>query len=581
MRKTKIVATIGPASQSPDVISQMIEAGVNVARFNFSHGTHETHGAWIETVRAASETLGVPIALMIDTKGPEIRLGKFLGGSAFLADGATFVLRTDEVLGDASQAWVRYPGIVNDAVAGRDILLDDGNITLAVKSIEADGIVTQVKSGGIVADGKKVNLPGCSVSLPAVSEQDMSDILFGMRCGADMVAASFVRKAQDILEIRRIIEESGGSMMIIAKIESREGVDNLEEILSVSDGLMVARGDLGVEIPTEEVPILQKIMIDKAVRLGKPVITATQMLESMVQRPRPTRAEASDVANAILDGTDAVMLSAETASGKYPVESVRMMARIAERTENSPDFAHLMAKYAGTESASVTGALSHASCTTAAELGAAAIITPTQSGHTTRMVARHRPSVPIIAATTEPGVMRQLALLWGTYPVLIEATKDTDLLLERAVNGALATGIVREGDMVVITAGIPVGVPGTTNMMKVQTIGRIIVRGTGLGQKAVTGPARVVTTPAAAAKFAPGEILVVAAMNEGLEALIEKAAGIVFEQNGSASQAAMVALGSGVPVIAGATGATNLIKTGSIVTIDPSHGLVYLGSVRV
>ncbi|MDP2858896.1 MAG: pyruvate kinase [Bacillota bacterium] len=482
MRKAKIVATIGPASQSPDILLQMIEAGVNVARFNFSHGNHETHGKWMETVRASAEACGVPVALMIDTKGPEIRLGKFAGGSASLVEGSTFVLRTGEVTGDSSQAWVRYPGIVGDAAGGREILLDDGNIALVVKSIAADHIVTQVKSGGVITDGKKVNLPGCPVSLPSVSEQDMSDILFGLRCGADMVAASFVRKAQDVLDIRRIIEESGGSMMVIAKIESREGVDNLDEILAVADGLMVARGDLGVEIPTEEVPLLQKTMIDKAVRLGKPVITATQMLESMVQRPRPTRAEASDVANAILDGTDAVMLSAETATGRYPVESVKMMARIAEKTEGSPEFAHLMARYSGTEPAtiagggtqangttpaSVTGAVSHASCTTAAELGAAAIITPTQSGHTTRMVAKHRPAAPIVAATTDPRLMRRLALLWGTYPVLIEATTNTDLLLERSVNAALASGIVREGDVVVITAGVPVGVPGTTNMMKV------------------------------------------------------------------------------------------------------------------
>jgi len=489
MRKTKIVATIGPASQSPGMVLQLIEAGANVARFNFSHGSHETHGKWMETVREAAEACGLPVALMVDTKGPEIRLGKFAGGSASLVQGSTFVLRTEEVTGDSSQAWVAYAGIVGDAAVGREILLDDGNIALVVKSIAADHIVTQVTSGGVIADGKKVNLPGCLVSLPSVSEQDMSDILFGLRCGADMVAASFVRKAQDVLEIRRIIEESGGSMMVIAKIESREGVDNLDEILAAADGLMVARGDLGVEIPTEEVPLLQKTMIEKAVRLGKPVITATQMLESMVQRPRPTRAEASDVANAILDGTDAVMLSAETATGRYPVESVKMMARIAEKTEGSPEFAHLMARYSGTEPAtgagagtsltgahsrpscttpaSVTGAVSHASCTTAAELGAAAIITPTQSGHTTRMVTRHRPATPIVAATTDPRLMRKLALLWGTYPVLIEATTNTDLLLERSVNAALASGIVREGDVVVITAGVPVGVPGTTNMMKV------------------------------------------------------------------------------------------------------------------
>jgi pyruvate kinase len=473
MRKTKIVATIGPASQSPDVLLQMIEAGVNVARFNFSHGSQETHGVWMRAVREASEALGVPVGLMVDTKGPEIRLGKFAGGSARLVDGSTFVLHTNEVTGDSSQAWVRYPGVVGDTAVGREILLDDGNITLTVRKIADDHIVTEVKSGGVITDSKKVNLPGCRVSLPSVSEQDVSDILFGMRYGADMMAASFVRRAQDVLEIRRIITESGGSMMVIAKIESREGVDNLDEILAASDGLMVARGDLGVEIPIEDVPLIQKTMIDKAVRLGKPVITATQMLESMVERPRPTRAEASDVANAILDGTDAVMLSAETAAGKFPIESVKMMARIAEKTERSPEFARLMARFGGFGQATAVGggkaagAVSHASCTAAAELDAAAIITPTQSGYTARMVARHRPAAPIIAATTDPRLMRKLVLLWGAYPVLIEATTNTDLLLERSVKAAVASGVVHPGELVVITAGVPVGVAGTTNMMKV------------------------------------------------------------------------------------------------------------------
>jgi pyruvate kinase len=414
-----------------------------------------------------------------------------------------------------------------------------------------------------------------------VSEKDISDILLGIREGADFVAASFVRKADDIHEIRRIIEQTGGDMHIIAKIENAEGVENIDDILAVADGLMVARGDLGVEIPSEEVPLLQKTMIEKARRLGKPVITATQMLESMVAKPRPTRAEASDVANAIFDGTDALMLSAETTVGKYPVESVKMMATIAERTERALNFTELLVRRAETKAKSVTDAISHATCTTAAELDAHAIITATQSGLTTRMVARYRPQAPVIAVTWSPRVQRKLALVWGAKPVIMERADDSDALLEGAIGAALGSGLIKEGDMVVMTMGLPAWVTGTTNTVQVRTVGSIVLRGTGIGSKPATGRVRIYRSPADAVKFSPGDILVAVATHGDLTPLIEKAGGVITEEGGLSSHAASVCVNLAVPAVVGAKGATVVLKQGTVVTIDPAAGLVYLGSARV
>lgn len=581
MRRTKIVCTIGPASESPEVIRKMIAAGMDVARFNFSHGTQQVHKIWMDRVTQIASEMGANVALMIDTKGPEIRLGKFEGGRAVLEEGSTFVLTTREVLGNSEIAWVQYPGIVDDVSVGSEVLLGDGNITLVVKSKTPDEIECFVKSGGVISDGKKVNLPGATVSLAPLSEKDMSDIQFGIRQGADFVAASFIRKASDVLEIRRVIEEYGGDLHIIAKIENREGVENLDEILKVADGLMVARGDLGVEIPAEEVPILQKVMIEKAMRLGKPVITATQMLESMVSKPRPTRAEASDVANAILDGTDAVMLSGETAAGRYPVEAVKIMARIAERTEKALNFSRFSAIRVETKAKTTTDAVSHATCTLAEELDAAAIITSTRSGQTTRMVSKYRPKVPIIAATPDIRVMRKLALVWGAKPVLIEPTEDTDTMYKRVVDAAINAGYVREGDMVIITAGVPVGIPGTTNTIKAHTIGNVVLKGTGVGQHPVTGRVRIIRSSIDAANFTPGEILVTMATHAGLMSLIERSAGIIAEEGGLTSHAAVACLNLGIPAIVGAGGATGILKNGTVVTLDPARGLVYLGNARV
>lgn len=581
MRRTKIVCTVGPSSDIPGVLIKMIAAGMDVARFNMSHDTRETHARRMRAVREASREAQKTVALLCDTKGPEIRLGKFHGGSALLRDSQQFLLTTKPLIGDSSRAYVQYPGIVRDVSPGMQILIDDGNISLRVVSVDDDGVTTTVEAGGEISDGKKVNLPGAIVSLPSLSAEDILDIQFAVREKADFLAASFVRKPVDVLEIRRVIREAGGDMHIIAKIENREGVENLDEILQVADGLMVARGDLGVEIPAEEVPLLQKSMIKKAIRLGKPVITATQMLESMVARPRPTRAEASDVANAILDGSDAIMLSAETAIGKYPVESVSMMARIAVRTEQGMDFRIPFDLPAPGETRTVTDAVSHATCATAAELGAAAIITATQSGHTTRMVARSRPFSPIIGATPDERVYRKLSIVWGVRPVLIEPAYDTDVLFDRAVRAACSSNLVKEGDMVVLTAGIPVGVPGTTNMLTVQTVGNVALRGTGIGNRPATGAVTVINSEADVDKFRPGDILVTVATHAGMLPLLEQASGVIVEEGGINSHAAVACIKLGVPVLIGALGAATRLTDGSVVTLDPARGLVYLGSARV
>lgn len=582
MRRTKIVATIGPASEKLEMLIKLIEAGVNVTRLNFSHGTQEEHRTRIETIREAARQTGRRVAIMIDLKGPEIRIGTFETGKIFLAEGDSFTLTTEQVVGDQERVWVQYPHIVKDVRAGGYLLLDDGNITLQATEITETEIRTRVIVGGPLSDRKKVNLPGVKVSLPALSDKDVSDIRFGVRMGVDFVAGSFIRKAQDVLEIRRVIEEAGGNQHIISKVESQEGYDDLEGILQVSDGLMVARGDLGVEVPTEEVPLMQKRMIERANQLGKPVITATQMLESMVTKPRPTRAEASDVANAIMDGTDAIMLSAESAAGQYPVEAVRTMASIAQRTEQSLDYADILQRkrrQGGLDT--VTEAISHATVTTAGDLGAAAILSATQSGFTARMVSKYRPACPVIAVTPDEGVARKLELVWGVKPVIKEDTPDTDELIERAVEGAVESGLVKNGDLVVITAGVPVGVKGTTNLLKVQLVADPLVRGTGIGRQSVTGTARVVSTLADLNRVDEGDILVVSVTDAEYIAAMERCAGIVTEEGGMTSHAAVVGLSLHKPVVVGAEGATVRIKDGMTVTLDATRGMVFRGEVHV
>lgn len=466
MRKTKIICTIGPASDSIECLRELMLAGMNVARFNFSHGTHEEQREKFRRVVQAREEVGLPVATLLDTKGPEIRLRDFEGGRAELTAGQQFVLTTEEILGTAQRASISYKNLKNDIEEGTTLLIDDGLIEMTVEKIQGEEIVCRVINGGAVSNHKGVNVPGAILSMPYISETDRADILFGIEMGYDFLAASFVRCREDVQEVRRILEEHGSSMKIISKIENMQGIQNLEEILEASDGIMVARGDMGVEIPLEEVPILQKKMIRLANAKGKHVITATQMLESMIRNPRPTRAETTDIANAIYDGTTAIMLSGESAAGKYPVEAVKTMAKIAECAENNIDYNVMIKEYERGE-ADITTAIAYAACTAAADLKAAAVISVTLSGFTAEAISRFKPGTPIIGCTVREKVCRQLNLLWGVSPLMIREAESSEELFADAVEEARKAGYVKTGDVVVITAGMPLGMVGTTNMIHV------------------------------------------------------------------------------------------------------------------
>lgn len=467
MRKTKIICTIGPASESEERLKELIEAGMNVARFNFSHGSHEEHKRKFDRVMKVSTELGIPVAALLDTKGPEIRLKSIEDGRTELVSGQKFILTTEEIEGNNEKVSITYKNLKADVTEGMTILIDDGLIEMVVDEITETDIICTVINGGPISNNKGVNVPGANLSMPYISDVDRSDIMFGCDMGFDFLAASFVRSKEDILEVRKIIDEHGSHMKIIAKIESMQGIKNLEEILEVSDGIMVARGDLGVEIPMEEVPVVQKKMIKLAEAQGKHVITATQMLESMIKNPRPTRAEATDVANAIYDGTTAIMLSGETAAGQYPVEAVKTMDRIAERTEQAIDYNGRMKRRENIEKFDITTAISHATCTTAMDLQASAIVTVTISGFTAGMIARYKPNCPIIACSVSPKICRQMCLSWGVTPVWIARESTTEDLFDEAVRVSEEAGYIKKGDTVVITAGVPLGVSGRTNMIRV------------------------------------------------------------------------------------------------------------------
>ena len=484
MKKTKIVCTIGPASESESILKELFLNGLNVCRLNFSHGTHEEHKARIDTIKKVREQLKMPIGIMLDTKGPEIRLGDFEEGTIDIEEGNVFTLTTRDILGDKSIVSISYKGLPNDVEKGSRILIDDGLVEFEVIEITDD---TEIKcialNNGTLKNHKGINVPNTKINLPAVTEKDIEDILFGIKNGIDFIAASFVRKSADILEIRKVLEENNGEHVeIIAKIENREGVDNIDEILAASDGIMVARGDLGVEILAEEIPLVQKELIKKSNIAGKPVITATQMLDSMMRNPRPTRAEVTDIANAILDGSSAIMLSGETAAGKYPIESVKTMYNIAIRTEEALDYGAILISKSKVSELTTTNAIGKATCTTAMDLGAAAIITATSSGYTSKAISKFRPKAPIIAATTTDFVMRRLSLVWGVYPVLSPYSDSTDDVIELSIQSAVESGYVNEGDLVVITAGIPVGTSGSTNLIKVHTVGKVLLKGMGIGK---------------------------------------------------------------------------------------------------
>lgn len=468
MRKTKIVCTIGPASSNPDVLERLIKAGMNVARLNFSHGTHEEHSAVVGSIRTLSARLDMPVAILQDISGPKIRIGVFRDDEVLLKAGSVFTITTRDVTGDETQVGVNYRNLPNDVVAGDTILLCDGNIQLKVVDTTASDINCLVMVGGVLSSHKGINLPTATMDVPPLTAKDEDDLRFGIEQGVDYIALSFVRQASDIETLKGIIKSAGASIPVIAKIEKHEALSNIDDIISIVDGIMVARGDLGVEIPFEQVPLIQKMLVRKCNAAGKPVITATQMLMSMVKNPRPTRAEVTDIANAVLDGTDALMLSEETAVGSYPVEAVSVMSQIAANTESSADFIELMKKRDIPERATIPDAISHAASMTAQGLRSAAIITPTSSGSTARMVARYRPAQPIIAISANPETIARLCLIWGVVPMAVEELLDTDDMTMKARNIARKMGLVRAGDTVVITAGVPIGVAGTTNLIKVE-----------------------------------------------------------------------------------------------------------------
>ena len=576
MRKTKIVCTLGPSTDREGVLREMIQAGMNVARFNFSHGTHAEHKARLDALKALREELDAPVAAMLDTKGPEVRLKDFAGGRVHLTAGQEFTLTTVQVEGDAHRCSITYGELPGDVKAGDTILLDDGLVRLTVLETSETEIRCRVENDGDMKNHKGVNVPGVRLNMPYMSQQDRDDLLFGAEQGFDYVAASFVRSAADVRELRHVLDQAGSRMRIIAKIENQEGVSNLPEILDAADGIMVARGDMGVEIDFAEIPLIQKNMIARCVACGKPVITATQMLDSMMENPRPTRAEITDVANAIYDGTSAIMLSGETAAGRYPVESVKTMDAIARRTESDINHVKRMAQMAGGRNRlSVAAATAHAACTTAQEIGADAILTVSQRGTTARLVSRFHPGTPIIACLLDQQVRRQMALYWGVEPIMMPYASSTDELVDFAVQAAAQAGVVHEGDLVVVTAGVPVGVAGTTNMIRIQQVGGALVNAVGIGEKKASGPLCICRSPdEVAEKFQPGDVLVVPYTTNKLLPYIRQAAAVITEEASVECHTATIGLALDKPVIVGAAGAVQRLTDGTMVTVDCARGLV-------
>ena len=574
IRKTKIVCTMGPNLFEKHLIAPLMKAGMNVARFNFSHGTYETHQHYYDEVCRIRDELGLPVATMLDTKGPEIRVRSFKNGRVTLQNGQLFTLTTDEVEGDEERVSITYKELPQDIAVGSSILIDDGLIGMQVERIDGADIVCRVLNGGVVSNNKGVNIPNAHLSMPFISEKDHQDILFAIKNGYDFIAASFTRCADDIMQIRHILQENNcHTINIIAKIENMEGVENIDEILRVVDGVMVARGDLGVEVPLEDVPSLQKKLIQRGIAAGKPVITATQMLDSMIKNPRPTRAEATDVANAIYDGTSAIMLSGESAVGAYPVEAVETMVRIALRAEADMDYIRRFSRDTSA-STDVTNAISHATVTSAHDLNASAIITVTKSGSTARILSRYRPACVIVGCTTEKHVWRQLALSWGTVPLMIAEESNTDDLFEHAVD-AVQNGLVHDGELVVLTAGVPLGISGTTNLMKVHVVGHLLSRGQGLHGGKVVAPLCVIRNLEKDAKnFNTGDVIVCHQTTREMFSMLRKSSAIVLEDDNPEGHGAIAGMSLDIPVIIGAKNATNILKSGAVVTVDGEKGTV-------
>ncbi|MGL5081481.1 MAG: pyruvate kinase [Microcoleaceae cyanobacterium] len=579
MHRTKIVATIGPATQHPDVLRALIEAGATTLRLNFSHGTHEDHQRNIRTIRQISFELNRPVGILQDLQGPKIRLGKFENGSIVLNRGDSFILTSHPLPGTQEISSVTYEPLADEVPEGAIILLDDGKVEMQAERIDRETreLHCRVVVGGPLSNSKGVNFPGVYLSIKALTDKDRKDLIFGLDQGVDWVALSFVRNPQDILEIKELIATAGKRVPVIAKIEKHEAIEQMEEILALCNGVMVARGDLGVELPAEDVPILQKRLILTANRMGIPVITATQMLDSMVNNPRPTRAEISDVANAILDGTDAVMLSNETAVGKYPVEAVATMARIATRIEKE-GIASKSSSSPGYIGRSIPNAISQAVGQIAEQLDAAAIMTLTKTGATARNVSKFRPRTPILAITPHVDVARQLSLVWGVKPLLVLDLPSTDQTFQSAVNVARERNMVADGDLIVMTAGTLQGVAGSTDLVKVEVVTAELGRGTAVGQGLVTGRARVASTAGELGNFVEGEILVTPQTNADFVEIMRKAKGIITEADSLTSHAAVIGLRLGVPVVVGVKNATRVIRNGVILTLDLQRGVVYAGS---
>ena len=574
MRKTKIVCTLGPATDREGVLREMLLAGMNVARFNFSHGSHEEHKTRLDQLKALREELDLPVAAMLDTRGPEIRLKNFKNDSVRLKTGQEFTLTTEDIVGDETRCAITYAELPDDVKEGDTILLDDGLVRLTVLESGNGSIRCRVENDGTMKSKKGVNVPNVRLSMPYMSQRDRDDILFGVEQGFDYIAASFVRTAADVRELRNLLDQHHSNIRIIAKIENQEGVSNLPDILAVADGVMVARGDMGVEIDFTEIPLIQKNMITQCVACGKPVITATQMLDSMIENPRPIRAEITDVANAIYDGTSAIMLSGETAAGKYPVDAVRTMDAIALKTEANIDCSKRV-KNIGKSRLSVTAATAHAACTTAKDIGADAILTVSQAGITAQMVSSFRPETTVVALLLEEQVQRQMALYWGVEPITMPRAENTDELVELAVQSAEKAGLIRHGDLVVITAGVPVGISGTTNMIRIQQVGGSLLNAVGIGSRTASGPLCVCrSVEEVAEKFHAGDVLVVPYTTNELLPYLRDAAAIICEEGSAECHAATVGLLLSKPVLVGAGDATRRLEDGVRVSVDCARGVV-------
>ena len=577
MRKTKIICTLGPSTDQEGVLRELVANGMNVARFNFSHGSHEEHLGRFEKLKSIREELGLPVAALLDTKGPEIRLRDFKNGTEMLEAGQTFTLTTREVEGTKEICSITYKDLPQDVQPGGTIMLDDGLIKLQVQTVNDTDIVCKVLNNGKIKNKKGVNVPGVHLSMPYMSQRDRDDIIFGAQQGFDFIAASFVRTAQDVYDIRNLLNEYDSNIRIIAKIENREGVNNIDSILAAADAVMVARGDLGVEIDFTELPGIQKNIIERSFSFGKPIVTATQMLDSMIVNPRPTRAEISDVANAIYDGTSAIMLSGETAAGAYPVEALKTMSAIAERTEQE-SHARFTALAENTGKISVSDATAHAACLTAKDVNAAAIVTVTESGTTARLLSKYRPAQPIIACVMKEQVQRQLALSWGITPLMMPLAHSTDELIEMSTALAKENGYLHNGELAVVTAGVPVGVSGTTNMIKIHMVGNCLATGVGVGPEnndVASGKACVCRTmDEVRAKFKPGMVLVVPSTSNEMLSYVRDAAALVVEEPGLNSHAAIAGKALLKPTVVGAAGATSHIRDGLMVAVDCAHGSV-------